>query len=309
MIAVAPVASVSLGAVLVVGITVILACAIGAVVAILGVDVRDAVPKRRSYPIIEREKDIAAGLGWPWKRWVVLRVSAVLIGTVLGILSHIVLLIFVGFAAGLLAIRFIFAGRAANRRLKMERAFLQQLRNLRDRMSISNQSLDTALQEIGRNPGKDLDYVLSPLARGGSVVNNIVEAGMLSRSPIVEYACGVLLWARSRSLDTLIQAIDEILLPVGDAQLAVQEESLVTLSQQRAVTFAMTALMLFMFFVVIRVDVFSSYYQSLQGNIILGVVIVIFAGLVGSLGLITRVQGWTRWDLRKLAHEQERLGV
>jgi len=29
----------------------------------------------------------------------------------------------------------------------------RQLRNLRDRMAVSNQSLDTALQELGRNPG------------------------------------------------------------------------------------------------------------------------------------------------------------
>ncbi|MDQ2959876.1 MAG: hypothetical protein M3R48_02335 [Candidatus Dormibacteraeota bacterium] len=72
---------------------------------------------------------------------------------------------------------------------------------------------------------------------------------MRARSPVVEQACGVLLRSRSRSLDALIEAIDGVLLPVGEAQLAVQEESAVTLSQQRAVTLAMSALMAVMFLI------------------------------------------------------------
>lgn len=265
---------------------------------------------RRQLPsFLEREFDLAAGLGWRPRRWIVMRISFAILGLVIGFLSNIPLLIVVGGMTGFLGVRFALAGRAANRRLKMERAFLGQLRNLRDRMSVSNQSLDTALQEIGRSPGRELEYVLAPLARGGSVVQNIVETGVRSRSPVVEYACGVLIWARSRSLDSLIEAIDEILLPVGDAQLAVQEEALVTLTQQRAVTFAMAALMGFMFFVIDRVDIFNAYYRTTEGSIVLGVVMLIFAGLVFALGVIVRVSTWTRWDLRKLAREQERLGV
>jgi hypothetical protein len=191
----------------------------------------------------------------------------------------------------------------------MERAFLGQLRNIRDRMAVSNQSLDTALQEVGRNPGRELEYVLAPLARSGSVVANIVETGRRSRSPVVEYACGVLLWARSRNMDSLIAAIDEIVIPVGEAQLAVQEETLVTLAQQRAVTFAMAFLMMFMFFVVIRVDIFSQYYQSTSGNATLALVIAMFAFLVWTLGKIVSIGGWTRWNLVALAHEQEHLGA
>ena len=295
---------------LVVGVVVIIACACGAAAMILDLNLRSAVPKREGgYALLEREKDIAAGLGWPWQRWVGMRISFIVLGFILAILTNIWLLYLVGPIAGAIGFRFALAGRAANRRLKMERAFLGQLRNLRDRMSVSNQSLDTALQELGRNSGSELEYVFAPLKRGGSVVANIVEMGVRSRSPVVEYAAGVLIWARSRSLDSLIQAIDEILIPVGEAQLAVQEESMVTLTQQRAVTFAMSALMGFMFVVVVRVDIFRTYYQSLSGQIILGIVVVIFSGLVGVLGVIVRVGNWTRWDLRRLARQQERLGV
>ncbi|HZB97057.1 MAG TPA: hypothetical protein VE219_00515, partial [Candidatus Sulfotelmatobacter sp.] len=139
-------------------------------------------------------------------------------------------------------------------------------------------------------------------------VANLVECAVRARSPVVENACGVLIWARSRSLDSLIGAIDEVLLPLGEAQLAVEEESLVTLAQQRAVTFAMALLMLFMFGLVLRVESFNEYYRSLAGNIVLISVLVIFAALTFLLGVIVRTPPWTRWDLRLLAGERERLG-
>ncbi|MGI8848127.1 MAG: type II secretion system F family protein [Candidatus Dormibacteria bacterium] len=293
---------------LVIGVLIIIGCACGGAAAILDYKVSNLVPKRRQFALLEREKDIAGGLGWPWQRWVAFRVLFLFVGLGIGFFSGILELLIVGPIAGVVGFRFALSGRAASRRLKMERAFLVQLRNLRDRMSVSNQSLDTALQELGRNPGSELEYVFEPLRRGGAVVDNIVEMGRRSRSPIVEYAAGVLLWARSRSLDALIEAIDDILLPVGEAQLAVVEESMVTLTQQRAVTFAMCALMGFMFAVVIRVDIFRQYYESVSGQIVLAVVILMFAGLVGILGIIVRITTWTRWDLGKLAQQQERLG-
>lgn len=287
----------------------VFACLAGAIVALLGVRPRDAsVARARALPLLERERDIAAGLGWQPRVWLAARVGTALLGLGLGVVTGIPLLVAVGGLAGFAGFRWALAGRAAARRLAMERAFLGQLRNLRDRMAISNQSLDTALQEIGRNPGANLAYVLAPLARGGSVAGNIVEVGERSRSPVVEHACGVLLWSRTRSLDSLIEVIDSVLLEVGEAQLAVEEESLVTLSQQRAVTLAMGALMAAMFVAVIRVDLFREYYRTATGQVVLLAVLLIFAGLVTLLGTLVRVGGWTRWDLRKLAQQRDRLG-
>jgi hypothetical protein len=291
------------------GLLVVIACAAGAAAAILDLDMRVRGRSHRRWPFIERERDLAANLGWRWRTWVTVRVALVVAGIGLGLLSRIWILVVVGGLAGTLGFRFAIAGRAASRRLRVERAFLGRLRDLRDRMAVGNQPLDTALQEIGRNPGPELEYVLAPLARGGSVVDNIVAVGQRARSPVVEYACAVLLWTRSRSLDALIEAIDELLLPVGEAQLAVQEEASVTLTQQRAVTLAMSVLMLVMFAVVVRVDSFRQFYQSLKGNVVLVLVVLLFALLVGLLGVIVRVRSWTRWDLRRLAEEQERLGA
>lgn len=291
------------------GFLVVIACAAGGAAAILDLDMRTFGRPRPRWRAIERERDVAANLGWPWRRWVGIRLSLVAAGIALGLLSRIWILVLIGGLLGAFGFRFALAGTAASRRLRMERAFLGRLRDLRDRMAVGNQSLDTALQEIGRDPGPGLEYVLAPLARGGSVLDNIVAVGVRARSPVVEYACAVLLWTRSRSLEALIEAVDDLLLPVGSAQLAVQEEAAVTLTQQRAVTVAMSALMLVMFVIVIRVDTFRAFYQSFAGNVVLVGVVILFVLLVSLLGLIVQVRDWTRWDLRKLAEEQERLGA
>jgi len=301
--------AIQLPVLLVVGVIVVLAAACAACAAILDINLRRLrSPRDRQIALLEREKDIAAGLGWPWQRWVMLRLSFIALGMVAAWLTGITLLWLVGPVAGAVGFRFAFAGRAANRRLRMERAFLGQLRNLRDRMAVSNQSLDTALQEIGRNPGPDLSHVLAPLARGGSTIANVVEMAVRARSPIVEQAAAVLIWARSRSSEFLIQTIDTVLIPVGEAELAIQEESMTTLAQQRAVTFAMSSLIIVMLAIALSVDSLRAYYQSFGGQVVLILVALLFAALVILLGLIVRPQSWTRWNLRRLADEQERLG-
>jgi hypothetical protein len=71
----------------------------------------------------------------------------------------------------------------------------------------------------------------------------------------------------------------------------------------------MSVLMLVMFVVAMRVDSFRSFYQSITGNIVLVIVVLVFALLVSLLGVIVRIRPWTRWDLRRLADEQERLSA
>ncbi len=292
--------------VLVAGLALIVACGCGAIAAILGVPHLQKGSRRHGVivPTLEHEKDVAAALGWPWRRWISLRAGVTIAGIAVGWTTQMWLLTFVLGAVGFFGVRFAVAGRAARRRLRMERAFLVQLRVLRDRMAIGNQSLDSALQEIGRNPGRELAYVLEPWSQGGSVTGNIVLCGVRSRSPLIEHACAVLIWARTRSLDGLISAIDDVLLPVGEAQLQVEEESLVTLTQQRAVTFAMSGLMTIMFVSLVRVGSFRAYYGTVVGTVVLLVSIAMFFALIAMLGRIARTAHWTRWDLNKV-EEQE----
>jgi hypothetical protein len=290
--------------VLVGGVAIIFASGLAVASTILGVGPH--IPPKQRWPVtlIEREKDIAAALGWSWRAWWVARIAVAAVALAIGIASGIWLVAVLLAFAGVGGVRFAVAGRAARRRLRLERAFLDQMRVLRDRMAIGNQSLDTALQEIGRNPGQELAGLLLPLTRGGSIVENIVECGVRSRSPIIENACGLLIWARTRSLDALISIIDEVLLPVGEAQLAVAEESLVTLTQQRAVSFAMAALMTLMFVAIVRVDAFRAYYRSVAGSVVLLIAVAMFAALVASVGRIVGTARWTRWNLSMLANQE-----
>jgi hypothetical protein len=300
-----PVAGIPEPVIVVSGVAVIVACGCAGAAAILDLPMRQRVSPR-SLALLDRERDVAAALGWRLRSWVAVRLALAAGGVAIGVASGVWLLAVLLGLIALLGFRFLVAGRAAKRRLQMERAFLAQLRVLRDRMAVANQSLDTALQEIGRNPGHHLERVLSPLSRPGSITDNIVECGLRSRSPIVEHACAVLLWARTRSLDALIEAIDDVLMPVSEAQVAVQEESLVTLTQQRAVTFAMAGLMTVMFISIIRVGTFRAYYQTWAGSLVLLVAVAVFFLLIGLLSRIARVAVWTRWDLRKLAELETR---
>jgi hypothetical protein len=132
--------------------------------------------------------------------------------------------------------------------------------------------------------------------------------GVRARSPLVEQAAAVLIWARTRSSDFLIETIDSVLVPVGEAQIAVQEESMVTLTQQRAVTVAMAGLLGAMLVLILRVGSLRAFYQTFAGQVWLLVVLAVFTILVVALGLIVRPREWTRWNLHALAEEQERVG-
>lgn len=289
--------------VLVAGVAVVLGCGLALAAIVLGAQLPAA---RRTPHLLERERDLAAALGWPWRAWLLARAASVLVALLLGVVSGVWLLVPVLVVAAFVGGRFAVAGRAARRQLRMERAFLAQLRLLRERMALAHQSLDTALIEVASQAGAEVAHVLAPLREGGSITDNIAACGVRSRSALVESSCAVLLWARTRSLDALIDAIDTVLLPVGEAQLAVEEESLVTLTQQRAVIFAMAALMGVMLVALLRVDAFRAYYASATGTLVLLLALVLFCLLTAAVSRIVRIVAWTRWDLRAMLAQESR---
>lgn len=287
--------------VLVAGVAVALACGLALSALVLGATVpsgRWGVP-----PLLDRERDLAVALGAPWRTWLAARVASIGAAALVGLISGVWLLVPVLAAAAFFGGRFVAAGPAARRRLRMERAFLAQLRALRERMALAHQSLDTALLEIATEPPRELAALLAPLRGGGTMAENIAECGNRSRSPLIEGGCAVLLWARTRSLDALIDSIDSVLLPVGEAQLAVEEESLVTLTQQRAVIFAMAALMAVMLATLLRVDSFRAYYATPVGTLVLLIALALFVGLTFAVGRVVSVARWTRWNLQAMLRQ------
>jgi hypothetical protein len=63
----------------------------------------------------------------------------------------------------------------------------------------------------------------------------------------------------------------------------------------------MAGLMTAVFVSIIRVDAFRAYYQTWAGSLVLLIAVGVFFLLIGLLGRIAGVSGWTRWDLRRLA--------
>lgn len=287
--------------VLVAGIAVVLACGLALSALVLGA----TLPSGRwnVASSLERERDLAGALGAPWRAWLAVRLGSIGAAALVGLISGVWLLVPVLAAAAFVGGRFVAAGPAARRRLRVERAFLAQLRILRERMALAHQSLDTALLEVAAQPPRELAALLAPLRGGGTMAENIAECGDRSRSPLIEGGCAVLLWARTRSLDALIEAIDSVLLPIGEAQLAVEEESLVTLTQQRAVIFAMAALMAVMLATLLRVDSFRAYYATPVGTLVLLIALALFAGLTFVVGRVVSVARWTRWDLQAMQRQ------
>ena len=287
---------------LVVGVALVLACGLALSALVLGAEI-PSLRARMARPAYS-ERDLAAALGWPWRLWLALRAGSVVAAAALGAISGVWLLVPALVLAAIVGGRFAVAGRAARRQLRMERAFLAQLVALRERMALAHQSLDTALLEIATDPPQELSHVMAPLGGGGSTASSIAACAARSRSALVESCCAVLLLARTRSLDALIDAIDSVLLPVGEAQLAVEEESLVTLTQQRAVIFAMAGLLAVMLVTLLRVDSFRAYYATPAGSLVLLIALVLFSVLTVVVGRVVRVDRWTRWDLgAMLSHE------
>lgn len=287
--------------VLVAGIAVVLACGLALSALVLGATLPSA--RWNVASSLERERDLAGALGAPWRAWLAVRLGSIGAAALVGLISGVWLLVPVLAAAAFVGGRFVAAGPAARRRLRVERAFLAQLRILRERMALAHQSLDTALLEVAAQPPRELAALLAPLRGGGTMAENIAECGDRSRSPLIEGGCAVLLWARTRSLDALIEAIDSVLLPIGEAQLAVEEESLVTLTQQRAVIFAMAALMAVMLATLLRVDSFRAYYATPVGTLVLLIALALFAGLTFVVGRVVSVARWTRWDLQAMQRQ------
>src|SRR5579863_9386893 len=95
--------------VLVAGLALIVACGCAGIAAILGVQPLAMSSRRRTVPLLEHEKDVAAALGWPWRRWIGLRAGVTLAGIAVGVATQIWLLTALLGAIGFFGVRFLVA--------------------------------------------------------------------------------------------------------------------------------------------------------------------------------------------------------
>lgn len=286
-----------------------LALAAGAAALFLGVPV-DATRRRGRElvrPFLERQRDLAQGLGLRLRSWLLLRLLCGVAGLAAGTMTGVPTLTLGGAALGLLGLPWLLAGRAARRRLTMERALAGFVAEVRDLMRQSNLALDRALREAARGPAPELRHVLTPLAGDQPVAASLTEVARRARSPLVDLVVCALLIARTHDPMALVQVVDEVLRPLLQVSVEVQEENHATVAQQRAAALAIGVIMSLLLAAVMRVPSMQAFYLSPQGQVVLLVVFAMYLALVWAIGQVARPLRWVAWDVEALRRETEAL--
>ncbi len=275
------------------------ALALVGVLGVLGLGVRRrpgrASGQDRWRRFLNREGEFAGALGWQTNRWLAVRGVVTLAGFGYGVWTGVPLLMVAGLLGGGAGVRWLLAGRAATNRLKMEREFLDTLTTLGG--YLQHMPLNVALREVGRNPGEYLEDVLRPLDSDMPIDDRIEEVARRSHSALIESTCISLLAARARDPETFRRAIEEDIVPTGRGQLALAEEGVNALTQQRSVAIVMVILMVVMFVAITSQALYAEYYRSLGGQLLLIAVILLFGILVWLLGKIVSTPRRARWDI------------
>ncbi|HXM53888.1 MAG TPA: hypothetical protein VOB72_00750 [Candidatus Dormibacteraeota bacterium] len=290
-------------------IVLVLALAAGAGALFLGVGL-DA-PRRRwrqaLHPFLERQRDLAHSLGLRLRTWLLLRALCAAAGLTAGALTGALTLTLGAAALGLFGLPWLLAGRAARRRLAMERALAGFVVEVRDLMRQSNLALDRALREAARMTAPELRHALAPLAGDGPVAAGLVEVAKRARSPLADMVVSALLIARTHDPMALIRVVDEVLQPLLRVSVEVQEENHATVAQQRAAALAIGVIMALLLAAVLRVPSMQAFYVSPAGQAVLMGVLAMYLSLVWAIGQVARPIRWVSWDIDALRRETEGL--
>ena len=189
----------------------------------------------------------------------------------------------------------------------MERALVPLLLELRNLMQQSNLALDRALREAAANPVPELAPVLAPLAGDAPVAESLTEVARRARSPLFDLVVTALLIARSHNPRALVNVIWEVLVPVLDVTVEVQEENHATVAQQRAAALAVGVIMVVLLAAVMRVPSLHAFYDSAAGQLVLLLVAAMYLALVWCIGQVARPVRWVAWDIDAVRRETEAL--
>ena len=258
-------------------------------------------------PQLDRQRDLAQSLGLTLRSWLLLRALCAAGGLLAGLWTGVPTLTAGGAALGLFGLPWLLAGRAAKRRLDMERALAGLVVEVRDLMQQSNLALDRAIREAARAPVPELRPVLAPLAGDEPVSRGLVEFARRARSPLADMVVTALLIARTHNPMALVRVIDEVLQPLLQVSVEVQEENHATVSQQRAAALVIGVIMAALFAAVMRVPTMQAFYVSAPGQLVLLGVFGMYLGLVWVIGQVARPLRSTAWDIEAVRRETEAL--
>jgi tight adherence protein B len=290
-------------------IVLVLALSAGAGALFLGLPLEAPRERWRSLvrPSLERQRDLAQALGLRLRSWLLLRGLCAAAGLAAGALTGAITLTVGAAALGLFGLPWLLAGRAARRRLAMERALAAFVVEVRDLMRQSNLAMDRALREAARAPAPELRHALLPLAGDEPVADALVEVAGRARSPLFDMVVSALLIARTHDPMALVRVVDEVLQPLLRVSVEVQEENHATVAQQRAAALAIGVIMALLLAAVMRVPSMQAFYISPPGQAVLLGVMAMYLGLVWAIGQVARPLRWVAWDIEALRRETEAL--
>jgi len=113
--------------------------------------------------------------------------------------------------------------------------------------------------------------------------------------------------ARTHNPVALVRVIDEVLRPLLDVSVEVQQENHTTVAQQRAAALAIGVIMSLLFGAVMRVPTMHAFYESAAGQVVLLAVFGMYLGLVWIIGHVARPLRWVAWDIEAVRRETEAL--
>jgi hypothetical protein len=290
-------------------IVLVLALSAGAAALFLGIDLERRRVRWRELvqPTAERQRDLALGLGLRLRSWLLLRLLCTAAGLGAGAMTGVPTLAAGAAALGLFGLPWLLAGRAARRRLGMERALTGLVGEVRDLMQQSNLALDRALREAARGPAPELRHVLAPLTTDEPVADCLAEVARRARSPLADMVVSALLIARTHNPMALVRVVDDVLQPLLEVSVELQEENHATVAQQRAAAFAIGVIMAALLAAVMRVPSMQAFYLSPAGQLVLLAVFAMYLGLVWVIGQVGRPLQWVAWDVDALRRETEAL--
>jgi hypothetical protein len=259
----------------------------------------------RLHQFMERQRDISASTGMRLRTWMLLRAAVALLGLLIGSLTSLWTVALLGALLGWFGMPWLLGGRAAKRRLSMERAVVAMVREVANLMQQSNLSLDRALREAARNPVPELNHILRPLRSDRSVPECLTDVAKIARSPMVEMLCIAVMVARTHDPAAFVKVAEQVLGPILDLAIEVQEENHATVAQQRTAAIAIGVVMGVLFFAVMRVPTMHQFYATFAGQIVLLMVILSYLGLVWLIGQIAKPIAWTKWDVDSVRKEME----
>jgi hypothetical protein len=256
---------------------------------------------------VDHQRDLALSLGLALRTWLMLRLLCAGGGVVAGFLTGMPVLAVAGAGVGMFGLPWLLAGRAAQRRLDMERALAALVVEVRELMRQSNLALDRALREAARSPQPQLRDVVAPLMLDLPVADCLAEVAHRARSPLADLIVTAFLIARTHNPVALVRVTDEVLQPLLEVSVGLQEENQATIAQQRAAALVIGLIMAVLFAALMRVPSMQAFYTSAAGQVVLLGVFAMYLGLVWLIGQVARPMRWIAWDIDRVRRETEAL--